>query len=199
MIREFMVPGSDDLPLADWQNAYQSLRWASELKPEDKGLVARTAYCEGRVAFLTKDEDRAIEAWTRAANADKSWALPVNGIGLIYTARKNYSAARTYYLDAVQRDPNWAYPYNNIGTAYFMERNYYEAKGYYQKAVQLAPQWARPHSWLGDIAMKEQDYATAIQEFSLVLEPGATGTKNMDLGKIQKQLDLARQRSSFQY
>jgi tetratricopeptide (TPR) repeat protein len=80
-----------------------------------------------------------------------------------------------------------------------MERNYYEAKGYYQKAVQLAPQWARPHSWLGDIAMKEQDYATAIQEFSLVLEPGATGTKNMDLGKIQKQLDLARQRSSFQY
>lgn len=199
MIREFMVPGSDDLPLADWQKAYESLRWASELKPEDKGLVARTAYCEGRLAFLTKNEDRAIEAWTRAANADKTWSLPVNGIGLIYTGRKNYATARTYYLDAVQRDPNWAYPYNNIGTSYFMERNYYEAKSYYQKAVQLAPQWARPHSWLGDIAMKENDYSTAVQEFSLVLEPGATGTKNMDLGKIQRQLDLARQRSGFQY
>ena len=199
MITEFMVPGSDDPPLADWQTAYQSLRWASELKPEDKGLQARTAYCEGRLAFLSKDEDRAIEAWTRAANVDKSWPLPVNGIGLIYTARKNYSTARTYYFDAVQRNPNWAYPYNNIGTSYFMERNYYEAKGYYQKAVQLAPQWARPHSWLGDIAIKEGDYVTAVQEFSLVLEPGATGTKNMDLGKIQRQLDLARQRSQFQY
>ena len=199
MINAFMVPGSDDPALADWQTAYQSLQWASELKPEDKGLVARTAYCEGRLAFLAKDEDRAIEAWTRASNADKSWPLPVNGIGLIFTSRKNYATARTYYFDAVQRDSKWAYPYNNIGTSYFMERNYYEAKENYQKAVQLAPQWARPHSWLGDIAMRENDYATAVQEFSLVLEPGATGTKNMDLVKIQKQLDLARQRSEFQY
>jgi tetratricopeptide (TPR) repeat protein len=199
MISEFMVPGSDDRPLDDWQTAYQSLRWASELRPEDQKLVARTAYCEGRLAFLMKDEERAIEAWKRASNADKSWPLPINGIGLIYTARKNYATARSYYLDAVQRDPNWAYPYNNIGTAYFMERNYSEAKGFYQKAAQLAPKWARPHSWLGDIALKEQDYATAVLEFSLVLEPGATGTKNMDLAKIQERLELARQRSAFQY
>ena len=199
MINAFMVPGSDDPPMTDWQNAYQSLRWASELKPDDKGLLARTAYCEGRLAFLSKDENRAIEAWTRAANTDKTWPLPVNGIGLIHTANKNYSTARTYYFDAVKRNPNWAYPYNNLGTSYFMEKNYYEARNYYQKAVQLAPQWARPHSWLGDIAMKEGDYVTAVQEFSLVLEPDATGTKNMDLGKIQRQLDLARQRSQFQY
>jgi tetratricopeptide (TPR) repeat protein len=198
MIRDFIVPGSDDPPLADWQTAYESLRWAAELKPEDKALAARAAYCEGRVAFLSKDENRAIEAWTRAANTDKSWSLPVNGIGLIYTARKNYVTARTYYFDSVQRDPNWAYPYNNIGTSYFMERNYGEAKSYYQKAAQLMPQWARPHSWLGDIAMRENDYATAVREFSLVFEPGATGTKNMDLDKIQQRLDLARQRSTIQ-
>lgn len=199
MIKSFMVPGSDDPPLTDWQTAYESLRWASQLKPEDKGLSARTAYCEGRIAFLMKNEDGAIEAWTRAANADKSWPLPVNGIGLIYSARKNYATARTYYFDAVQRDSSWAYPYNNIGTSYYMERKYYEAKGYYQKAVQLAPQWARPHSWLGDIAMRENDYATAVQEFSLVFGSGATGTKNMDLPKIQRQLDLARHRSALQY
>jgi|GEM_PF-2313335 len=199
MMNSFVVPGAEEPPLTDWQTAFNSLRWASELKPEDQGLLARAAYCEGRLAFLTKNEDRAIEVWTRAANADKSWALPVNGIGLIYTARKKYSTARTYYLDAVQRDPNWAPPYNNIGTSYYMEKNYSEAKGYYQKAAQLAPQWVRPHSWLGDIAMREEDYATAVKEFSLVFDPNATGTKNMDFGKIQKQLDLARQRSAFQY
>lgn len=198
MINAFMVPGADEPPFADWQTAYNSFRWASELKPEDNRLTARAAYCEGRMAILTKNEDGAIEAWTRAASADKSWPLPVNSIGVIYTGRKKYPTARTYYFDAVQRDSNWATPYNNIGTSYYMERNYYEAKGYYQKAAQLAPQWARPHSWLGDIAMKENDYATAIQEFSLVLEPSATGTKNLELGKIQKELDLARQRS-YQY
>jgi hypothetical protein len=38
-----------------------------------------------------------------------------------------------------------------------------------------------------------------VQEFSLVLDANATGTKNMDLDKIRKQLELARQRTSFQY
>jgi tetratricopeptide (TPR) repeat protein len=195
MIKDFMVPGSDDPPLPDWQNAYQSLHWAVELKPGDSALLARSLYCEGRIAFLSKDEDRAIEVWTRAADADKSWPLPVNGIGLIYTARKNYPAARNYYFEAMRRDTSWAYPYNNIGTSHYMEKNFYEAKDYYHKAVQLAPQWARPHSWLGDIAMKEKDYNTAIQEFSLVLDASATGTKNMDLDKIRRQLELAKEKA----
>jgi len=198
MIDQFMAPGSDDPPLSDWQTAYQSLQWASELKPGDAKLVSRLAYCEGRIAYLSRAEDQAINSWTRAAGADKNWPLPINGIGLIYTARKDHRTARTYYLTAAQRDPNWAYPYNNIGTSYYMEQNYYDAKTYYQKAVQLAPHWARPHSWLGDIALKEKDYATAIQEFSLVLDANATGTKNMDLDKIRKQLELARQQSGNQ-
>lgn len=195
MIRNFMVPGSDDPALPEWQTAYQSLQWATELEPGDASLRARALYCEGRLAFLSKDEDRAVQVWTRAADADKSWPLPVNGIGLIYTARKNYPGARSYYFEALRRDASWAYPYNNIGTSFYMEKNYYEAKDYYLKAVQIAPQWARPHSWLGDIAMKEQDFQTAIQEFSLVLEPNATGTRNMDLDKIRRQLELAKQRA----
>jgi tetratricopeptide (TPR) repeat protein len=181
----------------DWQAAHQSLQFAVELKPGDSSLLARRLYCEGRIAYLAKDEDRAIQIWTRAADADRSWPLPANGIGLIYTARKKYSDARRYYFEAVRRDANWAYPYNNIGTSFYLEKNTSEAKGYYQKAVDLAPQWARPHSWLGDIAMKEQDYNTAIQEFSLVLEPTATGTKNMDLDKIRRQLQIAQQKVGF--
>jgi Tfp pilus assembly protein PilF len=198
LIDQFTVPGSDDPPLADWQTAYQSLQWASQLKPDDAKLVSRLAYCEGRISYLSRAEDQAITSWTRAAGADKNWALPINGIGLIYTARKDYRTARGYYLAAAQREPNWAYAYNNIGTSYYMERDYYNAKTYYQKAVQLASHWARPHSWLGDIALKEKDYATAIQEFSLVLDANATGTKNMDLDKIRKQLDLARQQTASQ-
>lgn len=199
LINQLIVPGSDDPPLADWQSAHQAIRWAVDLRPDDALLLARSVYCEGRIAYLLKDEDSAIRAWARAAETDKAWPLPVNGIGLIYSARRNYSTARSYYFDAVRRDPNWAYPYNNIGTSYFMERNYAEAKSYYQKATQLAPQWARPHSWLGDIAMKEGDYATAVQEFSLVLDSNATGTRNMDLNKIRQQLNLARSRAAFQY
>lgn len=197
LIRNFMVPGNDDPSAEEWQAAYQSLQFAVELKPNDSSLLARRLYCEGRLAYLAEDEDRAIQIWTRAADADRSWPLPVNGIGLIYSARKKYPDARKYYFEAVRRDANWAYPYNNIGTSFYLEKNTSEAKSYYRKAVELAPQWARPHSWLGDIAMKEQDYNTAIQEFSLTLEPSATGTKNMDLNKIRRQLEIAQQKVSF--
>jgi len=41
--------------------------------------------------------------------------------------------------------------------------------------------------------MKEQDYQTAFSEFSLVVDANATGTKNMDLDKIRRQLEFARQ------
>jgi len=197
LIKNFMIPGNDEPPAEEWQAAHQSLQFAIELKPGDATLLSRTLYCEGRLAFLAKDEDRAMQVWTRAADSDKTWPLPVNGIGLIYTARKKYADARGYYFEAVRRDANWAPPYNNIGTSFYLEKNPSDAKGYYQKAVELAPQWARPHSWLGDIAMKEQDYNTAIKEFSLVLEPNATGTKNMDLNKIRRQLEIAQQKVSF--
>jgi len=196
MIKTFMVPGSDEVPLAEWQGAARSLRWATELKPDDGGLQARTLYAEGRIAYLSKDENSAISTWERAADADPSWPLPINGVGLIYFGRKDYETARRYYQLAIQRDSNWAYPYNNMGTAYYMQRNYYEAKGFYQKATQLAPRWARPHSWLGDIAMKEQDYNTAIAEFTQTLDANATGTKNMDLEKIRRQLALAQERAA---
>ncbi len=197
LIRNFMIPGNDEPPAEEWQAAYQSLQFAVELKPGDSSLLARALYCEGRLAYLVKNEDRAMQVWARAADADKTWPLPVNGIGLIYTARKNYPGARSYYSEAVRRDPNWAPPYNNIGTSFNLEKNTSDAKGYYQKAVELAPQWARPHAWLGDIAMKEKDYNTAVQEYSLVLEPGATGTKNMELDKIRQKLEFARQHAVF--
>jgi len=198
LIDQFTVPGSDEPPLADWQSAYQALQWASELKPGDSKLVSRVAYCEGRMAYLSRVEDQAIKSWTRAAEADKNWALPINGIGLIYTGRKDYRTARTYYLAAAQRDPNWAVPYNNVGTSYYMEQNYYDAKSYYRKAAELGPRWARPHSWLGDIALREKDYSTAVQEFSLVLDSNATGTKNMNLDKIRRDLEQARQKTATQ-
>lgn len=196
MIKEFMVPGSDEVPLDEWQDAARSLAWAVELKPNDTSLRARSLYADGRIAYLLKNENLAISTWTRASEADAAWPLPINGIGLIYTGRKDYATARRYYQSAIQRDPNWAYPYNNMGTAYFMEKNYFEAKSFYRKAVNLAPRWARPHSWLGDIAMKEGDYNTAINEFTLTLDANATGTKNMNLDKIREQLALAQQKAA---
>lgn len=197
MISNLMTPGSEDPPVSEWQATIQPLRWAAELNPGDPVLSSRAIYCEGRVAYLLKQEDDALAAWKRAADTDKAWPLPANGMGLIYFSRKNYSTARAYYQDAVRRDPNWAYPYNNLGTAFHYEKNDSAAKGYYRKAIELAPHWARPHAWLGEIAMKEREFGAAVTEYEAVLDQNATGTTNMDLDKIRSKLEEARQQMTF--
>jgi len=197
MISNLMTPGSEDPPLSEWQTAIQPLRWAAELKSGDAVLRSRAIYCEGRIAYLLKKEDEALAAWSRAADVDKTWPLPANGMGLIYFSRKKYGIARTHYLEAVRRDPSWAYPYNNLGTAYHYDKNDSVAKDHYRKAIELAPHWARPHAWLGEIAMKEGDFATAVAEYEAVLDQNATGTTNMDLDKIRSKLEEARQQMSI--
>jgi len=195
LLAEFNKVGSKEPSSSEWEEAAKLLTWASEMRPDDTSLAARAAYCTGRVAYLANRKDDAMEAWKRASDQDRAWALPANGVGLLYNERKDYSTARGYLLEATRRDPSWAVPYNNLGTSYFYDKDYDQAEYYYGQAVERNSQWARPHSWLGAIAMQKKDYSRAVQEFQSVLDSNAIGTENIDLGKISQQLERARQMS----
>ncbi len=189
-IDDFTVTGADDPGLESWQESLKLLEWANEMKPNDNLISAKIAYCKGRVAYISKNTEQSIELWKQAADLDKSWALHMNGIGVIYNERKDYSTARVFLFDAMNRNPKWANPYNNIGTSYFYENNLYEAENYYLQAIERAPDWARPHAWLGTIAMKNQDYSRAVHEFEKVLSSNSTGSLNID--EIRQKLEKAR-------
>jgi len=190
LITQFTVAGSDDPSVSDWENA------ARDLKPSDDSLAARAYYCQGRVAYLGKQEDQALQSWIKASESDKKWPLPPNALGLIYLTRKDYQTARRYYYEAVRRDPNWAVPYNNIGTSYYYEANYDSAKENYRTAVRLSPHWARPHAWLGDIAARQGDNNEAQAQYGAVLATDAVGTSSLDLGKIHSEFEKARNASA---
>ena len=186
-----------DEPTADqWQDAARNLNWAVELKPGDNKLAARAAYCEGRAAFVQRQGDSAIQAWTRATNLDPSWALPVNGVGLVYQSRKDYANSKSYFLRAMNLDPNWAHPYENLGNNYYYQKEYSTAREFYQKALQKASDWAKPHLHLGQIALELQDYATAASEFEAALSPSAKGMKGKEIDVAQQGLDRAHKKLS---
>ncbi|HEX8457764.1 MAG TPA: hypothetical protein VF656_10745 [Pyrinomonadaceae bacterium] len=176
-------------PLPEWQEAQRLTAWASELKPDDQKLAAKAAYCKGRVAYLQDRFDDALDAWTQASRADPSWPLPLNGVGLIYNIKKDYSTARTYLLEAIQLAPNWAVPYNNMGTSYFLEKRYAQAEGYYQQAKERAPQWARPYAWLGDILAQRGDNCGASQMYQEALNRGTDGMSNWNPERIQRKVN----------
>jgi tetratricopeptide (TPR) repeat protein len=192
LLKDFSVAGSKDPSPAEWEEAYKKLAWAQEIQSSDPTIDAKASYCKGRMLYLANRKDEALDAWKQAADKDKSWALPINGVGLIYNERKDYYTAREFLTEAINRDPSWAVPYNNMGTSYFYERNYDQAESYYQQAASRAPSWARPHAWLGAIAMQRKDYYSAIREFEFVVDQSSTGKENIDLGRINQQLEQAR-------
>ena len=90
---------------------------ACEMRPNDKLLNAREKYIEGRIAFISKQKDQALASWKKASELDPTWAMPPNGVGVIYNEKKNFEAARKYLFEAVRREASWAVPYNSIGTS----------------------------------------------------------------------------------
>jgi len=195
MLDDFVVPTNPEPALADWQQALKPMLWASEMKPADTALAARAKYIEGRVAFLSGQKDQALTVWKRANDLDKTWAVPTNGLGILFIEKKDYQTARAYLLDAIHRDDTWAVPYNNVGTTYFFDRNDDRAEAYYLQAVEHAPNWPRPHAWLGDIAMHRQLYDQAAEEYQKVLDLAPPGTTSINLTDIKKRLDQAKKKS----
>jgi tetratricopeptide (TPR) repeat protein len=195
MLDDFVVPANKEPEPSEWQEAAKPMSWASEMKPTDNALAARAKYIEGRVAFLSGQKDQAVDAWKRASELDRSWAVAPNSLGIIFIERKDYQTARAYLLDAIHRDDKWAVPYNNVGTTYFFEKNDDKAESYYRKAVERAPNWPRPHAWLGDIAMHRKHYDQAAEEYQKVLDLAPPGTTTINLTDIKKRLESAKKKS----
>lgn len=199
-------PGGDDGTFDDWEEGAKMLEWAAEMSPSDTWVKSRAVYCRGRVWYLTrgsddaqraKNSDEALRLWQQAADLDKSWPVPINGVGLIYNERKQYGTAEPYFRQALSRDSGWAVPYNNLGTAYRESNNKTAAYENYNKAVSLAPKWGRPHAWLGQMAEEEGDYSRAAEEYKAVLDLVPQGTPGWNLDRVRQKYEAARTKAGY--
>lgn len=195
ILKSVSEPGSVERRIEEWQDEVKKLGWASEIRPDDKKIAAKLAYCKGRVAYLTENKNAALEQWKRAADLDVKWALPLNGIGLIYNEKKDYETAREWLGKAIAIEPDWAIPYNNYGTSYYYQNRFDEADSYYRRAVGLVPRWARPHAWLASVAEKRNDYNSAVAEYEQVFAPDAIGTESMDIESLRRRYEKAKSNS----
>jgi tetratricopeptide (TPR) repeat protein len=199
ILKTVTEPGVPDKDLGEWQNAAKMLEWASEIQPQDSQIAAKAAYCKGRVNYLTENKQAAIEDWKKAADLDKKWALPLNGIGLIYNELKNYETARTFLQKAIDREPVWAFPYNNFGTSYYNQKRFAEALPYYQKAAEISPRWARTHAWLASVAKETGDYTACVAELEKVFAPDAIGASDLKLDEIRRKKQECENLSAYSY
>jgi hypothetical protein len=194
LIHELEAP---DAPLAEWEEAQRMTAWAAELRPGDKILAAKAAYCKGRVASIREQWGEALKAWMEAIKLDVKFALAYNGVGLMHNAKGEYTTSRIYLSEAIRLAPDWAAPYNNMGTSYKEQKNYYEAQNYYEQAVSRAPNWARPYAWLGDLAQRRGDYCHASQMYQKAIDLAVPGMRMWNPQKMQEAAEAAAAKCSY--
>lgn len=94
LISDFAVPTNAEPVLSNWQNSLKAMQWAIEMRPNDNSLNAREKYIEGRIAFMSNQKDQALDLWKKASDLDGTWAMPPNGVGVIYNEKKSFETAR---------------------------------------------------------------------------------------------------------
>jgi tetratricopeptide (TPR) repeat protein len=174
VIRKRMSVQTEEILEPEWRKILRVYEWAHILEPNDKSLEAKWKFAEGAVAESQGRTKDAENSYRTATQADKSWALPHNRLGLLYVEQKDFYKAVDSFLQAIALQPKWEFPYNNMGTAYFNLKDYDTAAGYYRKAIEINPNWARPHYWLGEVCEKKGWKTEALSEYEAV--------RNLDSG-----------------
>jgi tetratricopeptide (TPR) repeat protein len=211
MIASVAKPDGKDATLAEWEEASKLLSWATEINPNDNALGARADYCKGRIAYLNKRMDEALNLWKSASDKNRSWGLPLSDSGYIYLKDKTYKnplMALGLFREAISREKDWAIPYLYAGDSYYVQKFYGDAQPFYEDAARLAPQWARPHAALGNLAKlrgdqywsqsnygpARQEYQTAQRELEQALELSSKSSSNFNRKGVDDDLHDIRQR-----
>jgi len=87
----------------------------------------------------------------RSEKADKTFASPLNNLGTVEYAKKNYGKAVHYYLKAVKLRDDLGAVYSNLGYAYFGKKEYPLAMASFSKALAIDPDVFSNHGGTGSI------------------------------------------------
>jgi serine/threonine protein kinase/tetratricopeptide (TPR) repeat protein len=165
----------EQLTERDWARTVRAYEWARALSPSDKALEARWRFAQAEIARSKGKKDEARQGYDAAVQADASWPLPLQSLGLVAMEEKRYSDALAQFQRAIDLRPEWEIPYNDLGTAYSLLRNYDAAGYWYRRAVDMNPKWARPHCGLGAMYEQKQMTQEAAAEYSRALTIDSSG------------------------
>lgn len=90
-----------------------------------------------------------------------------NKLGIVHAERKNFTAARQCFEQALELEPNSTSALNNLGNLERETGNLAEAKVYYLKAIELDPDYAVPHNNLAVIYKQLNQYTEFVKEIKL--------------------------------
>ncbi len=155
-----------------------------------QSLRAFELFARGAMAVQRGGQDgneAAVEMFTKAIEADPTFAVGQYTLGTVHQALNNRWKATAQFRAAAQLDPAYPEPMKALGDLFLVapRRLFDQAVEAYTKAIDLRPFYADAHVGLGDAraAKGEVDGAISAYQKALVFNP-ANPRVYMSLGKI---------------
>lgn len=147
-------------------------------------------FVRGRTASYRggqEGNEQAVELFTKAIEADPTFAVAQYTLGTIHQTLNNRWKATAQFRAAAQLDPSYPEPMKALGDLFLAapRRLYDQAVEAYGRAIELRPFYADAHVGLGDAraAKGDIDGAIAAYQKALVFNP-VNPRVHMSLGKI---------------
>jgi tetratricopeptide (TPR) repeat protein len=141
--------------------------------------------------------EQAREAATKALALDPGLTEAELLLGLVATARSNFSEAEKHFGRAVSLEPASFRAHAYLGSTYLQEKRLAEASRSFQKVLQLNPGNATAHYNLGAIALADGKPASGLAHFEAAHRADASDVP-ASLGILESQLLLRRTAESRQ-
>ena len=136
-------------------------------RTEDKHLRSTLLNKRGIVALTLQRFKDAQKDFQRASKLDRSFAQPINNLGVTYYLEKKYGKAVRQYKIALGMQEDNASFHANLATAYFMQKRLPQAMAEYQRALQLNPEILNINSHFGVSAQLGKPEERAAYEYLL--------------------------------
>jgi tetratricopeptide (TPR) repeat protein len=139
--------------------------------PRDKRSYANL----GDYYYVTKETNKAIQAYSKALELDPNWAEIHNYIGYLSLDQGNFTKAVEHIEKFVALSPGEANPLDSLGEVYFWMGRLDEALTSYKKAWEIKPDFQGVHFRIGYIHALKENYSEALRWFeeSISLLPPA--------------------------
>ncbi|MFY9532273.1 MAG: tetratricopeptide repeat protein [Candidatus Acidiferrales bacterium] len=188
----FLLWGAVDLArfsFGTWEGNLPELLRAANLTPYDSSLQMRIARAEMKTGQL----DQAVEALTRAVEANPGNPGPQNARGQALLEGRRYTEAYEHYKKMVGRFPRDPDALVNFGVLANQQGNAAEATEAWEKATEVDPQQANAHLYLAETLDKKGQPAAAARHYVAFLraaaaQPESTRPPNVEIVSATIQL-----------
>ena len=123
-------------------------------------------YCKGIVSEIKKDDQAAIDNFTKAIDLEPSDDIYYMDRGDIYYQLDDYAKAMEDYKMVLKLNPNNSDAYFSIGDINYSLENYDEALNGYSKAIEIDPNYTDAYYSRGMIYFQKGNYYKAANECS---------------------------------